>query len=112
MIETTVIEYLGNYVPTYGESPAPPPRSGVYCVVEKTGGGGSAPGIREATLAVQCFAPTLAAAAQLSENVIAWMRDLALLPGVSRCECNSGYNHTDDRKKQPRYQAVFSVVYY
>ena len=112
MIEQTVIDFLGDNVPTYGEAPAAPPADGIYCIVEKTGGGSAAPGIREATIAVQCFAPTLAAAAQLSESVIGWMAGLPTARGVSRCALNSSYNHTDDRKKQYRYQAVFEVVYY
>ena len=111
MIEQTVIDFLGDFVPTYAEAPQTPPADGVYCVVEKTGGGGDA-GLRDATLAVQCYAPTLAGAAQLSENVIAWMRGLSALPGVSRCALNTSYNFTDGRKKQYRYQAVFAVVYY
>jgi len=111
MIEQTVIDYLSDYVPTYAEEPETPPASGLYCVVEKTGGGGDT-GIRDATLAVQCYAPTLAGAAQLCEYVIAQMRGLTALPGVSRCKLNSSYNYTDDRKKRYRYQAVYAVVYY
>ncbi len=112
MIEQTVIEFLDTYVPCYGETPGEPPEDGLFCVVEKTGGGVVSPGIREATIAVQCCAPSLAEAAELCEDVVGWMDGLATLPDVARCALNSSYNHTDDRKKQYRYQAVFAVVYY
>ena len=111
MIEQIVIDYLLQYVPTFAEAPEEPPADGRYCIVEKTGGGAT-PGIRNATLAVRCHGKTLAEAAQLCEDVIGWMGGLAMLPEVSRCALNSSYNHTDDRKKQYRYQAVFAVTYY
>lgn len=112
MIEQTVIDYLGEIVPTYAEEPEEAPADGRYCVVEKTGGGRNAPGIRDAMIAVQCYAPSLAAAAQLCEDVVAYMDGITALPSVSRCELNSSYNYTDDRKKAYRYQAVFGIVYY
>lgn len=112
MIEQIVIDYLSQYVPASGEAPTQFPADGRCVVVEKTGGGRNAPGIREAVLAVQCYGNTLAEAAQLSEDVIEWMDALATLPEVARCALNSSYNHTDDRKKQYRYQAVFAVTYY
>lgn len=112
MIEQTVIGYLSDIVPTYAEEPETAPEEGLYCVVEKTGGGRNAPGIRDAMIAVQCYAPSLAAAAQLCEDVVAYMDGITALPNVSRCELNSSYNYTDDRKKAYRYQAVFGVVYY
>ena len=112
MIEQTVIDYLGHIVPAYAEEPETVPEDGLYCVVEKTGGGQIAPGIRDAMIAVQCYAPSLAAAAQLCENVIAYMPGIVPLPGIFRCELNSSYNYTDDRKKAYRYQAVFGIVYY
>ena len=112
MIEQTVIGYLKTLVPSYAEEPETEPADGRYCVVEKTGGGRTAPGIREAMLAVQCYAPTLIGAAQLCEAVIERMLGIVALPSVSRCELNSSYNYTDDRKKAYRYQAVFGIVYY
>ena len=112
MIEQTVIGYLSDIVPTYAEEPETAPEEGLYCVVEKTGGGRSAPGIREAMLAVQCYAPTLAGAAQLCEDVVESMLEITALPSISHCELNSSYNNTDDRKKAYRYQAVFGIVYY
>lgn len=112
MIESTVISFLNPYVPTYAEMPEAPPADGLFCIVEKTGGGRPTPGIREATLAVQCYAPTLVGAAALCENVVNWMDGLTELGSVARCSLNSSYNRTDDRKKQYRYQAVFAVTYY
>ena len=112
MIESIVIDYLEQYVPAYGEEPEKFPADGRCVIVEKTGGGAEAPGIRKATLAVQCYGNTLAEAAQLSEDVIGYMEAFATLPEVSRCEVNSSYNRTDDRKKRYRYQAVFVITYY
>lgn len=111
MIEKTVIDYLSAFIPTFAEAPEHPPEDGRYCIVERTGSGRENQ-IRSATLAVRCHADTMAGAAALCEQVEGWMEGLAALPSIARCALNSSFNNTDDRKKQYRYQAVFSVVYY
>lgn len=111
MIETIVLEYLTAQlaVPTVMEVPEDPP--GTFVVLEKTGSG-QRDYICDAMLAVQSYAPTKAAAAALNEKVKAVMAALPELPDIGRVELNSDYDFTDTTTKTPRYQAVFSVVYY
>lgn len=111
MIEATVISYLASAlsVPVSAELPATLPAS--FAVVEKTGGS-EANHIRDATIAVQSYAPTLFEAAQLNEAVLAAMKGLVTLPSVSRCTLNTSYNFTDPSTKQYRYQAVFDITHY
>ena len=111
MIEATVISYLASAlsVPVGAELPAMLPAS--FVIVEKTGGG-EANHIRDATIAVQSYAPTLFEAAQLNETVLTAMAGLVALPSISRCNLNTSYNFTDPTTKQYRYQAVFDIVHY
>lgn len=111
MIEATVISYLASAlsVPVSAELPATLPAS--FAVVEKTGGG-EANHIRDATIAVQSYAPTLFEAAQLNETVLTAMKGITALPSISKCTLNTSYNFTDPSTKQYRYQAVFDITHY
>lgn len=111
MIEATVTSYLASAlsVPVSAELPATLPAS--FAVVEKTGGG-EANHIRDATIAVQSYAPTLFEAAQLNETVLTAMEGLVALPSISKCTLNTSYNFTDPSTKQYRYQAVFDITHY
>lgn len=115
MIESIIIDYLtsaltdeNRTVPVSGLVPSPMPA--VFVTVEKIGSG-EENRIRRATLAVQSWAETEAAAALLNERVIAAMYMAPALPEISSVQCETDYNFTDTTTKRARYQAVFRVVY-
>lgn len=110
-IEQFVIEYLAGAlpVPVSGDVPSPlPPR---FVTVEQTGGGRPEK-LGGATLAVQCWDTSRAAAGQLCEAVIAAMEGITALDEISRCELDTAYNYTDIERRKPRYQAIFDIVHY
>lgn len=110
MVETAVLDYLGEKlgVPVLAERPAHEPDR--YVLIEKTGSS-TENYIEWATLAVQSYAPTMYDAMRLNSEVKSAMREIVALPDMSRCDCNSDYNYTDTEKKKYRYQAVFDIVY-
>lgn len=110
-IEGFIIDYLDGVlsVPVSGSVPHPMPAQ--FVTVEKTGGS-ETDRIRGATLAVQSWNTSRAAAAALNETVKAAMAGLTALPEISRCALVSDYNYTDRSTNTARYQAVFDVVYY
>ena len=111
MIEETVIAYLADAlaVPVSGAVPADPP--GTFVTVEKTGGR-SFNLLPAATLAIQSWAPSIAAAAALNELVKAAMEAIVALDSVSSCDLNTDYNNTDSARKRCRYKAIFELVHY
>lgn len=111
MIEPVIISYLSEQlgVPVYGVIPPDPPATMV--TVEKTGGRRSNL-IDAATLAIQSWAPSVEAAAQLNDQVKAAMASSVEMDAISSCDLNADYNYTDNTRKRPRYQALFDVVYY
>lgn len=110
MIEITVKEYLENALGVEVYVMVPPKHAKTWVTVERTGGTDDF-GMKSATLAIQSHAPTLYDAIQLNDSVIQTMlRGFIQLDTVSRVELNATYNYTDDH--QPRYQAVFDVVYF
>lgn len=117
MIESTVISWLdANGFTAYGEEPQNKKpneffSSETFCVVQKTGSGESNR-IREATIAVQSYAPTLAECAELNEAVITAMKNMIELDGITAVKLNSDYEYSKTSTKQPRYQAVFDIYYY
>lgn len=111
MIEKTILEYLTDALsmPVYMEVPEKPPDT--FVLVEKTGSS-RANRVNRATLTVQSWAKTMAAAAELNDEVKAVMDSLPELDNVSACRLNSDYNFTDLTTKHYRYQAVFDLVFY
>lgn len=111
MIEQTVLQYLRAALPcpVRMEVPANPPKA--FVLIERTGGGRKNQ-IGRATLAIQSWAGSLLAAAELNEQVKAAMEGLADLDGVSACRLNTDCNFTDTQTKHYRYQAVFDLVFY
>lgn len=110
-IEEYVIAYLDGAldVPVSGDVPSPLPAR--FVTVELTGG--YAPEkIGRATLAVQSWDSSRAAAGALCETVIAAMDAMAGEPEISSVELDSAYNYTDTDRRKPRYQAVFDIVHY
>lgn len=111
MIEKIVLDWLDEAVDSaYMEIPTPLPDT-PFVVIEKTGSGRTNH-IDSATIAVQSYAGSMLAAAQLNEAVKAAMEDIVSLPEVSACRLNSDYNFTDTDLKRYRYQAVFDITHY
>lgn len=113
-IEQFIVEYLndGNLpqgVTASGSVPHPMPAQ--FVTVEKTGSSLS-DRIHGATIAVQSWSTSRAAAAALNEAVKSAMEAAAALPEISRSALESDYNYTDLATNKPRYQAVFDVVHY
>ena len=111
LIEEFVVSYLDEHmsVPVSGEIPTPMPDS--FITVERTGGS-SVNKLKSATLAVQAWAESVDAAANLCADVAEAMEAIAAEPEISRCALNASYNFTDTSTKRYRYQAVFDLVHY
>lgn len=111
MIEVQFLDFVKQKlkIPAYLEEPAKPPKR--YLVIEKTSAGGTLH-LKEATLAVQSYAPTLKECAELSEEVINVARSFPEEDEVASISLNSEYNFTDTERKRHRYQAVFDIAYY
>lgn len=118
MIEQIIYDYLkdeyqhGNIpAPVYLMRPEKIPNNGVYYLIEKTGSS-ETNHITSATIAIQSYAPTLADAAALNEVIKSAMNEIVDLDEISKSICTTDYNFTNIADKQPRYQALFNVVYY
>lgn len=112
MIEKVIFDYLTEElapVPVYMELPKNKP--GTFVVIEKTGSGRSNY-INTATIALQSYAPSMIAAAQLNETVKAAMDAAVILPDVAASRLNSDYNYTDTTTMKYRYQAVYDLTHY
>lgn len=110
-IEEFYISYLSARltVPVSGSVRHPIPDS--FVTVEKTGAGYDNR-TRSATLAIQSWARSRAAAAALCETVEAIMDGSAADANISRCRLNSSYDFTDTATKRYRYQAVFDITHF
>lgn len=110
MVEETIMNYLSKAldVPVHMERQENELVS--YVLIEKTGSN-TTNHIESATLAIQSYAASMYEAAVLNCRVKEAMKNSAMLPEISRCDCNSDYNYTDTTKKKYRYQAVFDIVY-
>lgn len=110
MIELIVRRYLAEVlsVPVRMEMPEHLPDS--FVLVEKTAGG-ETDHIRRATLAVQSYAPSLAEAARLNEQVKEQLWRMPAGEQVFAVRVVSDYNYTDTNTKRYRYQAVVEAVY-
>lgn len=112
MIETTILEYLEEYldVECYMEMPRTMPTS-AFVIIERTGRFVT-DCIVTSMFAFQSYAPTLAEAAALNERVESAVATLPTLPAISAAHFNSSYNYTDTETKQYRYQCVFDITHY
>lgn len=111
MIEITVLNYLQAQIPdipAHLEVPENPPAS--YIVLQKTGTGDE-DRIREATFAIQSYAPSLYEAIVLNGRVKAAMDAMGPPDGVFCAKLNTDYEYTNLETKQYRYQAIFEVYY-
>lgn len=84
--------------------------SGKFIVLEKTNGG-KRDRLRSATIALQSYAPSLAEAMELNEQIIPIMEALALDESIGSVSLNSDYPFPDTRTKEYRYQAVYNIIY-
>ena len=111
MIEAFIIDYLGGLLtqPVSGSVPHPMPAE--FVTVEKTGGS-YRDKVHGATIAIQSWSTTRAAACDLNEAVKAAMDAIIDEPEVNACELNTDYNYPDLASNRPRYQAVFDVTYF
>lgn len=110
MIERTLIDYLNSAldVPVSAEVPKDPEES--YVIVEKTGSA-KVNHIKEATFAIQSYAPTMYDAAVLNELVKVAMEDIILETNITKAELDGDYNFTNPNTRQYRYQAVYTITY-
>lgn len=110
MIEKIVLDYLKDCmaVPVYMERPETEPDE--YVLIEKTGSL-TENYIHSATFAMQSYANSMYAAAELNEKVKKAMNDIIVLNNISKSKLNSDYNFTDTAKKKYRYQAVYDLFY-
>lgn len=109
-IEKEVLDYLAaalTPVPVYTLIPNDPPDT--FITIEKTGGT-IRNRIKQATIAIQSYAPSLYAASQLNETVKAAI-EAADITSLFSAKLNSDYNFTDTSTKKYRYQAVFDFYY-
>lgn len=111
MIEVDIIRYLSPIVgvPVYAERPEKVP--GSYIIIERTASE-MHNYLWQATIALQCYAPTLLSAATLCDRTIKAMLEVTDLPHISRSELNTSYNYTMPGTREHRYQAVFDLTYH
>lgn len=122
LIEETVIDWLNRYfaaempaVKAYNKEPVhsePSKTRSARFVVVQLQGGGESNLINSALLTVQSYAPSRYEAAVLDSFVRDGMSKIVELDAVSSCKLNSHYPYDREDKDQPRYQAVFDIVYY
>lgn len=110
-VEQFIIEYLAQALSVNVSGSVPHPLRAEFVTVEKTGSS-TADRIPTATIAVQSWSTSRAAAEALNETVKAAMAGLDAEDEISRCALESDYNYTDLATNKPRYQAVFAVVHY
>lgn len=111
-IEQIVYDYLSDELscPVYTELPKSP-TSDSFVRFERTSGSETNK-IRSCVLAVQSYAPSLLAAAELNETVKEAMDGLIGEESVSHCKLQNDYNFTDTTTKHHRYQAVYEITYF
>ena len=117
MIEETIFDYLNDNAtvpwfamrpPTTGDHTDP----GTYGLFEKTNST-KTDHVVTSTFAFQSYAPTLLEAAQISAELRQLMEDLPnVTTEVSKAQLSGEYNFTNTATKQPRYQAVFTLVHF
>lgn len=109
IVEKKIFDWLAVQLtcPVYVELPVS--HADTFVKIQRTGSVG-ADGIRTATVAVQSYAPTLYAAAQLNETVKQKMLAMSA-ENVFGVTLNSDYEFTNTNTKQRRYQAVFNISY-
>ena len=109
-VESWFIDYLNGELTAPVSGCVPHPMPGEFVTVELTGSN-RADQILHATLTVESWSTTRAAACALHNLVDAAMRASVSENEVSRCELEAGYNDTDQETHRPRYHARYGIVY-
>lgn len=115
-IEKIVYEYLQGrnfnvYMQAPESNPIPDEPMPSFVLIQKTGSG-MTERLMEATLAIQSYGPSFWDASELNASIIEAMLDIISLDPITKITLNSDYEFADTERKQPRYQAVFDIVYY
>lgn len=119
MIEELIFSYLNNHASVPWFSMRPPSEgdhmetaTAKYGLFEKTNST-KTDHVATSTFAFQSYAPTLLEAAQISAELRELMEALPeVTTEVSKAQLTGEYNFTNTATKQPRYQAVFSLVHF
>lgn len=115
MIELTVLNYLKSVLDEdvfMTEPVNPHPENPLTFVLVQKTGSGITNHIKEATIAIQSYAPTVYDSAVLNERVKEAMEEITILDEIASCTLNSDYIYNRESTKQPRYQAVFDIRHY
>lgn len=110
-IEEYVILWLSGRLPVRVSADVPSPMPAAFVTVEKTSAS-EVNRISSARIAVQCWAESRDAAAQLCAQVEQVMTGISAEPEISRCVLDTSYNFPDLERKRPRYQAVFALTHF
>lgn len=108
-IEGLLISWLQKAVGVAACGDVPEDRPDEFLTVERTGGSRSY-GIDTATVAVQCWSTSRAAACELAHRVDAALPSLIGEGGVFGVERDSLYNFPDEEGGTARYQIVATVT--
>ena len=112
IIEAIIIKHLNDGlegITVHSLVPADRPDS--FVIIERTGGSIENL-IKRGLFVVDCYAPSMADAAELCEDVIALMMTLPEHDEVASVRLNSHYNDTDTALHEYKYGAMFEVTYY
>ena len=109
-IEEIILNYLEDQLEVSCFLMRPEEEPEKYVLFEKTGGSEDNY-IMTSTFAFQSIAKTLAEASELNDQVIAAVKSLVTLDKISKARYVTDYNFTNTATKQPRYQAVFDIIY-
>ena len=111
MIEEIIYKYLKNKTSAnwYLMRPKTVPKK--YGLIEKTGQS-KEEHLTSSSFAFQSYASTLQEAAELSDELKTALENIVEdVNNISKCSLEGEYNFTNTETKQPRYQAVFSIVH-
>ena len=109
-VEEFYIKYLQEalVLPVSGDVPPELPER--FVTLELTGSSADNH-LYKPRLAVQSWAESREASANLNEVVKTAMAASVRLAQVSRCRLETDYNFPDLERKHPRYQAIFQIVF-
>lgn len=110
MIETVLLEYLGDHLSVPVCMEAPEETTG-YVLLDKTGSSRTNH-IITSTFAVQSYGASLLEAAQLNAEVETVMAGLLELDEITKVDLETDYNFTNTTTKQYRWQAVYHITHY
>ena len=109
-VEEFYIQYLQEALALPVSGDVPPNMPERFVTLELTGSSADNH-LYKPTLAVQSWAGSREASANLNDLVKNAMAESTKLPQVSRCQLETDYNFPDLERKHPRYQAIFQIVF-